>query len=209
MKMGEKRTRRDPIQNLLDSSEQRGSSVLEIFSVPTTKDSIVSTRDVTFRPLSSLDNEGEITFDISPSPDEFTNIAQTWLTLTVQVELSTGEKIPTIAELNANLQGDPDSLPEVSIPNDFMDCLFRQIGLEINSTRVGSDHYYHPHISVLENLLSHSEDLANRHLKHAICWQVRVRGCLIISRICVPTKVFSKIQLMLFFLILERCWRSF
>ncbi len=176
--MAEKRPRKDPIQSLMDSTEQRGSSMLEIFSHPTSKDSIVSSRDVTFCPLSALDNNGPLIFDISASPDEFTNIAQTWLTMKVQVELSNGGKIPTTAEANADTTDDSGSLiPEVSIPNDFMDCLFRQITLEINSTRVGSDHYYHPHISVLENLLSHSEDVATTHLRHAICWEVCLTVC--------------------------------
>ncbi len=133
-------------------------------------------------------NDGPLIFDITASSDEFTNIAQTWLTMKVQVELSNGGKIPMTAESNANTGDDTSSLPEVSIPNDFMDCLFRQIALEINSTRVGSDHYYHPHISVLENLLSHSEDLANSNLKHAICWEVRV--LFYFNMILFPTHVF-------------------
>lgn len=48
----------------------------------------------------------------------------------------------------------------------------RSIGLEIKGARVGGDHAFHPHISVLKTLLSYPDEVADGNLKHTIFWEV-------------------------------------
>ncbi len=166
----------------MEPSFQISRSELDLFSSPKGRNSIVSSREVSFCPIGSIDNEGPVTFDLMESHDEFTDLTEFWLTLCLKVVNSNGTQIPEEPNLitdTSSVNGDENDesgygydTPEISIPNDFFDCQFRRIGLEINSVRVGSDHWLHPQIAVLKNLLTNSKEVTQQHLKHTICWDV-------------------------------------
>ncbi len=111
-------------------------------------------------------------FQIPPS-DDFTDLADTELTLVVQVLKKDLTRIETYEETRGE---DGNSIPaSVSVPNDFFDNLMKRVGLQINNTNVGSSHYYHPQISVLKTILSYSDIVSGVNLKHGQVWIVSDR----------------------------------
>ncbi len=166
-------------QEQLDPSFDITPSELDVFSSPKGRNQIISTREVYYTPLGSIDNDGVILFDIPESRDEFTDLMQFWLSIGIKVLEADGTKIPATANYaTENLPteggGAPkstkDRQPILSTANDIFDCLFKRIGLEVNSVSVGSNHAFHPQISVIQKLLSHSEEVGKNHLKNAIGW---------------------------------------
>ncbi len=172
--------RRKIDQEQLEPSFEITLSELDVFSSPKGRNQIISTREVYYTPLGSSDNDGVILFDIPESRDEFTDLTQFWLSIGIKVLEADGTKIPATANyavVNLPVEGGgapkitKDRQPIPSTANDIFDCLFKRIGLEVNSVSIASNHAFHPQISVIQKLLSHSEEVGKNHLKNAIGFQ--------------------------------------
>jgi len=197
--MAGKRSRKDPMVELTSPVADGLESELDIFTSPKTLTPILSSREISFSPIGSLDNEGDITFVIPPTPDEWTDFTQTWLSVSFIVETENGKKIPkngkTIKSKSTTSSTDEASsieettsvggstviedetdkvveAPLISIPNDIFDCLFRRVMVEMNGTQVGSTHRFNPHVSTLQKMLTYSKSVGDSQLEHAIGWIV-------------------------------------
>jgi len=197
-----KRSRKDPSVEIVDSVVVKlNETALDIFTSPKTLSPILSSRELSFSPIGSLDNDGDITFVIPRSPDEWTDFTQFWLNVSIIVETEDGKKIPVLLPTTTSSSTTPISKPsssdeestsksskdgstrsevnhspdppDISIPNDIFDCLFRRIMLEVNGTQVGSTHWFHPHVAVLKNMLTYTKELGDSQLHHSIGWIVR------------------------------------
>lgn len=87
------------------------------------------------------------------------------LTIKVKVTDIEGKPIPEQA-------GDGRIIPAVSVCNDFMNSLMRKIELYVNGVKVGSDHNFHPHISVIKNILCFPKDVGESILERSVLWNV-------------------------------------
>ena len=151
-------------------------SELDIFTPPKELDPIHSTYDVSFLPITSLDNQGEVAFIINSSPD-FTDFAQCTLTLVVQVTRADGSPIQStidyeMTEVNGKRQKGSAKSPEVSIPNAFLAALIRRMTVELNGVEIGAGSYSHfPQIMLLKTLLCHSDSYADNVLRHGMVWE--------------------------------------
>jgi len=192
-----KRSRKDPMVALASPVADESGSELDIFTSPKTLSSILSSREISFSPIGSLDNEGDITFVIPSTPDEWTDFTQVWLSVSIIVETEDGKKIPkkgktiksksktstgeeaseesTSSGGSAKIEHETDTgleAPLISIPNDIFDCLFRRVMVEVNGTQVGSTHRFNPHVSVLQKMLTYSKSVGDSQLEHTIGWIV-------------------------------------
>ena len=156
-----------------------------LFYPPKDRQIVDSARDEKIFPINPLANDGAITFVVQGFDNEFINLSNTMLWLKVKVEKANGEKLPSYEEEEAKdkkkrdkeaAEGKvpEDNHPAVSIPLNFLDCLIKKIGVEVNGINVGSGHSYNAQVGTLKNLLSYPEDLAKSTLKESAIWEVVV-----------------------------------
>jgi len=179
-----KRVRKDPIEELVKPKLEVIRSELDFFTSPKAQDTILSTQEVSYPPTNALDNTGPVIFNIPAVDDEFTDLSKFSLAITVLVRRSDGtniseastDQVPTNTNDSESGEEERDasssSVPEVSIPNDFIDSLIRRMGVEINSVRTGSDHTHHPQVGVLKHLLTTPRNVAESNLANSIIWSV-------------------------------------
>lgn len=165
-----KRSRRDPVETLKNEKLVCTRTELDIFTPPKKQDMILGYQDVTFTPMSSIQNNGPLNFEIPANESLFTDLAQITLALEVTVTHANGNSVQKISEEDSSTT----AVEEVSVPNDFFDCLFKKISLWINATKTGSEHNHHAQVSVIRTIASYPSSVASVNLKDTIIWQVRV-----------------------------------
>ena len=150
-------------------------SELDLFTSPKELDPIDTSYDVSVLPITSLDNQGEVTFIIPPTTDEWTDLAQTTLAIVVQVVKEDGSYLEEELKhevLEGGRKG-PKVTPEVSIPNLFFAALIRKMIVELNGVEIGAgSHSHFPQISLIKCILNNSASYAERILKHGIGWDM-------------------------------------
>ena len=150
-------------------------SELDIFTPPKELDPIDTSYDITVLPITSLDNQGEVTFIVPPTTDEWTDLAQSSLTIVVQVVNEDGTFLVDELKhemLEGGIKG-PKVEPEVSIPNIFFAALIRKMIIELDGVEIGAGSNSHfPQITLLKCILGHSNSYADRVLKHGIGWEI-------------------------------------
>lgn len=146
---------------------------LDFFVSPKEEDPIIGFQDIIRRPMSSIENDGPLTFQIAANESLFTDLKETYLTVDVKVTKEDGSAIKKTYIKNDKGQITSSKL-DVSVPNDFFDCLFSKVSLFLNGVKVGSEHSYHPQVAVLRILASYSEEVAHANLRNTIGWMVSI-----------------------------------
>jgi len=149
--------------------EQDRSEVDELFQSPKERDKILSTRELTYHPLNSLETHGPILFSLEPTTDEFTDLSRCFLTVKLRVLQRDGLVIEE-GPVGEERMDKGDVFPDVWPVNDFLGNLFKRVSLEINGQEIGPRNSYFGQISVLKNLLSYSQQYAEDSLKDTIIW---------------------------------------
>ena len=148
----------------------------KLFLSPNEKNKVESSREIEFHPLNTVESTGPLLFNIEQTPDEFTDLSKTFLTVTLKVLKSDGTPIDsTTAQeelMTENREGPVDNLPYPNVypVNNFLNSLFKRISLDINNTPVGSQHMFHPQLSTIKTLLSCSDPHAKSSLKNTLGW---------------------------------------
>lgn len=144
---------------------------LDFFISPKEEDPIVGFQDIIRRPMSSIENDGPLTFQVAASESLFTDLKQAYLMVDVKVTKEDGSEIKKTIIRNDKGQITSSKI-DVSVPNDFFDCLFSKISMFLNGVKVGSEHNYHPQVAVLRIMVSYDDSAATRNLKDTIIWHV-------------------------------------
>lgn len=156
-------------------------SELDLFVSPKEQDPIVGFQDISYAPVNSIENDGPLIFRIPSNEQYFTDLAQTFLIATVKVTQADGIMPIKLIKKRQNSPNGPldtsssasiPDVPEVTVVNDFFDCQFSRVNLDINGVRVGSQHSLHPQVAVVRILASYSKEVASVNLKHSIGWFV-------------------------------------
>ena len=139
------------------SSPECTSSELDIFMVPATQSSILSARWVELsNENNTLDGETPIRFVIPATGENYTDLANTYLYLQVE-----------ITNKNANVT-DKIALGPV---NNFMHSMFSQVEVSLGDTLITPQTNLYPYRAMVETLLNYSEDSKKSYLTSAMYYQ--------------------------------------
>ena len=130
-------------------------SELDLFTVPPTQTAIESSQWVEHRPLSSLSAGAPIQFVVMGSGEEYLDLSETYLQVTLKITKPTGETL----ESGAN---EPDY--GVGPVNNWLHSLFSQIDVSLNERLVTSSTNTYAYRAYLETLLSYGSDAKESHL---------------------------------------------
>jgi hypothetical protein len=123
---------------------------LDIFSIPPTQNSIISGQWVEYQPLSALSSSGPIEFLVSGSGDDYLDLTQSWLHVSVKVTKADGTA----------LGNDANVAPE----NNWFHTLFSQVDLSLNETLISPANMTYPYRAYMENLLTFGGDAKESQL---------------------------------------------
>jgi hypothetical protein len=126
---------------------------LDLFTVPPTQESVENGQFVAFRPISSINSNAPIEFNVPGSGSEYIDLSQTMLYLKVKINKQHAE----------NQQ--PDECGPV---NNFIHSLFSQVDVFLNGkcvTPPSNNYHYRAYIS---NLLNYGNDAKDSHLSTSL-----------------------------------------
>ena len=126
------------------------TSELDLFTVPTTQNSIVDSRVVEHQPMASLVSGGPIEFLIPGSGDDYLDLANTMLHVQVKVTRADGDDLLL-------------ALP-VGPVNNWLHSLFSQVDVYLNGTLVTPSTNTYAYRAYIEALLSYGTDAKDSQL---------------------------------------------
>lgn len=125
---------------------------LDLFSVPSTQDSIEEGHLVSYRPISTITSNSPIEFCVTNNGENYIDLSQTLLYLKV--------KITKVA--------DHDVIPDVGPTNNFMHSLFSQVDVTLNGKSVTPPSHHYAYRAMISNLLNYGKDAKNSHLSSSL-----------------------------------------
>jgi hypothetical protein len=157
--------------NLHTSFNLRSES--DIFSVPSTQNSIEEGYFQEYRPVSPITENAPIEFVISGQSMEYLDLSFTRLYLKVQVlkNDNTCLRAETPVGKNSNNQTEETITGDVVAPvNNLMNSLFNNIEVYLNKKCVNSSKNLYHYRSYIENLLNYGSEAKSSHLT-SIIWE--------------------------------------
>lgn len=134
---------------------------LDIFATPPTQNSVENGSTSCYRPISSLSGSAPIEFNVSPSGDEYIDLAHTAIYIVA--------KIVVDEELAANVQAD------VAPVNNWLHSLFSQVDVYLNQKCVSPPSNNYNYRAYIENLLNYTDNAKQSHLTAGM-WYKDVAG---------------------------------
>ena len=136
-----------------------GKSELDLFSLPPTQTTIESSQSIEYRPIATLTDDSPIEFLISGSADEYVDLSETYVRLTVRLKKSNGADLVTKDEAEA---WGADKI--IGPVNNWLHSLFCQVDMDLNGVLTTSSTNTYPYRAYLENLLSYGKDASDSQL---------------------------------------------
>ena len=130
-------------------------SELDLFTTPPTQTAVQSSQWVEHRPLSSLTAGAPIQFAVMGSGEEYLDLSETYLQVTVHITKTTGEALESGA-------GGADR--GVGPVNNWLHSLFSQIDVSLNERLVTPSTNTYAYRAYLETLLSYGPAAKESHL---------------------------------------------
>lgn len=127
-------------------------SELDLFSLPTIQTSILKTEEISYKPLTSLENQNIIDFVCYGHGDTCIDLSSIHLNLKIQVLKNDGSQY---------VEEDKE---QPSLVNNIMHSLFRQINLSLNGKTVNVCDNHYAYRSYIESLLNYGSDASKCHL---------------------------------------------
>lgn len=134
-------------------------SELDLFEMPPMQTNVLSTEEICYSPLTSLENASTIDFIIPGNGDTYRNLTSIYLRLIVEVDNSKAPK-----------SVDAAAPPTPGVVNNLMHSLFTQCTVFFNNTQVSQTNDYN-YKAFIENLLNYGSDAASTHLE-TIGWKL-------------------------------------
>lgn len=131
------------------------SSSLDLFAPSSVQMSILKTDEISYLPISSLDNASSIEFLSLGHSEVYRDLSSVYIKLKVQAQES---------ELKKYTVGGP------GVVNNLLHSLFEQCNVFLNGKLISSDQNYH-YRSYIENLTNYGTDAASTHLE-TVGWVV-------------------------------------
>ena len=125
-------------------------SELDLFTVPPTQLGIEDALYMTYNPVTSVTNEGPITFNIPAAGEDCLDLAHTMLYIKAKVVKNDGTAL--------------DAAANVAPMNNFLHTLFQSVEVSFNNKIVNPSAGIYPYRSYIETLLNYGCDAKDSHL---------------------------------------------
>ena len=135
---------------------------LDLFLVPPTQTAIESSQHIEHRPLSSLSDGAPIEFAIMGSGDEYLDLSDTYMLVTVKINKTNGSVL--VEADNA-----------IGPVNNWIHSLFSQVDVTLNDRLVTPSTNTYAYRAYIENLLSYGPAAKESHLTSAM-WYTDTAG---------------------------------
>ena len=135
---------------------------LDLFLVPPTQTAIESSQHIEHRPLSSLSDGAPIEFAIMGSGDEYLDLSDTYMLVTVKINNPNGS---SLAEADN----------AIGPVNNWIHSLFSQVDVTLNDRLVTPSTNTYAYRAYIENLLSYGPAAKESHLTSAM-WYTDTSG---------------------------------
>ncbi|XP_071489536.1 uncharacterized protein F54H12.2-like [Diadema antillarum] len=142
---------------LHDKSDVCCKSELDLFTVPHTQMSIVKGPWVEYHPVSSITDEGPIEFNVSGTSEEYLDLSQTMLQVTVKVTNNDNTALPADAP--------------VGPVNLFLPSLFAQVDIMLNEKLVSQPSNTYPYRAYIESLLHYGGETKESQLTQQLYYK--------------------------------------
>ncbi|XP_071481139.1 uncharacterized protein F54H12.2-like [Diadema antillarum] len=142
---------------LHDKSDVCCKSELDLFTVPHTQMSIVKGPWVEYHPVSSITDEGPIEFNVFGTSEEYLDLSQTMLQVTVKVTNNDNTALPADAP--------------VGPVNLFLPSLFAQVDIMLNEKLVSQPSNTYPYRAYIESLLHYGGETKESQLTQQLYYK--------------------------------------
>ena len=140
-----------------ENSCECAKSELDLFGMGPTQTSIETSSYCEYHPLTSLDGNNTIDFEIGGSGEDYVDLNNTLLRIKAKITQTNGANLP-----------DDDAVAPV---NYFMHSLFSQIDIFVNGTQITSSTNTYAYRAILEALLSFGNDAKKTQLAAAMYYK--------------------------------------
>jgi hypothetical protein len=140
------------------SSLECTKSELDLMHTPETQAMILSGKWTDHHPISVLDGDSPIEFQIGAATNEYTDLSQTYIHIQAQIiDNSTGAVITNTAKVGPT--------------NLFLHSMFSQVDVSLNNVLVTSSVNTYAYRAMIETLLNYGEDAKNNHLQSGLYYK--------------------------------------
>jgi hypothetical protein len=131
-------------------------SELDLFVIPPTQNSIEYGHYTTHRPLAPIGNDSPIEFVVSGNSDEYIDLSQTMLYLTVKLTKTEHAVAPP---------GQGVTVHNVGPVNNWLHSMFSQVDIFLNQKCISPPSNCYNYRAYIENLLNYGSEAKNSHLQ--------------------------------------------
>ena len=155
-----------------EKSAISSKSELDLFTLPLTQTGVETGSWDPHHPVTSLNDEAPIQFEINGSGEKYVDLNNTNLLLQVKITKEDGT--------------DLDASTNVGPVNNWMHSLFKSVEVELNNVSVTNLSSGYGYQAYLENLLSYQGDAKKSQLQ-SVMWSVDTAGHMDGSKLTTPT----------------------
>lgn len=139
--------------------EMNVKSELDIFSTLPTQTAIESGSQQSYRPITSISNNGPIEFVVTgSSADEYIDLARVYIHVKARIT------VPTLAAV----EGRVATVPVVGPVNNWLHSMFSQVDVFLNQKCITPPNNCYPYRAYLETLLNYSLESKSTHLASSL-----------------------------------------
>jgi hypothetical protein len=132
-------------------------SELDLFSVPPTQTSVEAASYCDYHPMTSMNDDAPIEFEIGGTGDDYIDLGNTYLFVRVKITKANGD------DLEAN--------DAVAPTNYFLHSLFSQVDISLNGTQVTTSTNTYAYRSMIEAMLSYGGDAKQSQLTSGLFYK--------------------------------------
>uniref|UniRef100_T1J0X0 Uncharacterized protein n=1 Tax=Strigamia maritima TaxID=126957 RepID=T1J0X0_STRMM len=168
-----------------ESSLEDTTKGLEIFKLFLTQITVQDNYWAEFLPISSITNNQPLEFTVTGSPDEYLNLNQVYLLLTVKVSNAKGDVLvkTIVADPDENVGAVAGN--KVAPVNLYLHSLFSQLYIYLNDRLCTSSDGLYAYRAFLECLLNSSDDIKDSFMSAQMFYRDYGGHCAVNDR---PTK---------------------
>lgn len=135
-------------------------SELDIFSTPPMQTAVESGSHQSYRPITSISNNGPIEFVVSgSSADEYIDLARVYIHVKARL---------TVPRPAATAQVPNPTIPVVGPVNNWLHSMFSQVDVFLNQKCITPPSNYYPYRAYLESVLNYSGESKSSHLSTSL-----------------------------------------
>lgn len=140
-----------------NTSSECPKEQLDIFALPQTQVSIEEVEYLEYKPTASIENDGEIEFNILPSDDHYIDVSQTYLSLCA-----------SIVDDDYGIIDDDDNVGTVNLP---FHSFFSNVSVALNNKTLSPPTHLYPYRAYFETLFNYNCTAKESHQTLALYYK--------------------------------------